>query len=359
MFLRILNLAITYIILLALPCKSIAVESFNQLPPDIQMRLEMEKYKVQLKDILSFEGIRDNILMGYGLVVGLSSTGDNLKNAGFTQKELENFLERLGINSIGASIKTKNVAAVTITATLPAFSRVGSKIDITVGTLGDAKSLMGGMLLPTPLLGADGEIYAIAQGNIVTGQTGEKKDAIYTTGYISKGAIVEKEIDFELNSLSVLHLRLYDPDITTAKNVEQAINSTIGNYARAIDPATIVLDVPQRYHEDVLSLLNEIEKLKVLVETPARVIIDAKSGVVIMNNNVRIGSVAIAKGNLTVSVGGRREDQSVQVSMLESNVTVKDLVTGLNALGLEPKELIEILQSIKSLGALHADIVTR
>jgi flagellar P-ring protein precursor FlgI len=348
-------------------------------------------YAARIKDIVAIEGIRENVLVGYGLVVGLNGTGDNLNNSIFTQKGLIDFLERLGINTRGANIKTKNIAAVTVTANLPPFSRQGSKIDIAVSTLGDAKSLQGGTLLATPLVGADGEVYAVAQGQLAIGgfQAASKNNnttvnkGVATNGMIPSGAIVEKEIDFNINNLKVIKLALRNPDITTATQLAETINSFLReDSARAHDPGTVELSIPPEYEGNVLRLLSIIETIEVNPDTAAKIVIDEASGTIVMGENVRISTVAVAQGNLTITIEEnptvtqpnplsqgvttitpnptiKTDENGKQLAVLESGTTLKQLVSALNGLGVGPRDLITILQNIKSAGALQADIQTR
>jgi len=347
----------------------------------------------RIKDIATFEGIRENMLMGYGLVVGLRATGDNLKNNAFTEQSLVAFLERQGVNTRGTELKSKNVAAVTVTAKLPPFSRSGNKIDVTVSALGDAKDLTGGTLLATPLYGADGEVYAVAQGSVSIGgfQAGEGATTITkgvpTSGIIASGGIVEKEIDFALNSLPELKISLRNPDITTAKHVAEAINNNIGpGIAMVSDPGTVQIAVPAAYLGNNTQLLAEVEKLTVPTDQVARIVIDEASGTIVMGENVKIDTVAVAQGNLVVKIEtaslvsqpgalapvGAQTVTTTQtavtveetgpgkkMAVLEGSATLKDLVAGLNALGVAPRDLITILQTIKAAGALQAKIQTR
>lgn len=332
----------------------------------------------RLKDIVNFEGVRANMLIGYGLVVGLNGTGDKLQNNAFTEQSLIAFLERQGVNTRGQSLKSKNVAAVTVTASMPAFSRNGAHIDVTVSTMGDSTSLSGGILLATPLLGADGEVYAVAQGAISIGGFKSASDAssvtankgVPTSGFISGGAIIEREVEFALNSLPELKLSLRNPDISTAQHVAEAINSEIGpGVASVSDPGTVVLAVPAVYHNNAVQLLSEIEKLPVETDQAAKIVIDEASGTIVMGENVRIDTVAVAQGNLTVRIeepadGGEAQpvanaEPGKRMALLKRGATLKDLVTGLNALGVNPRDLITILQTIKSAGALQAEIQAR
>jgi flagellar P-ring protein precursor FlgI len=342
----------------------------------------------RIKDIADFEGVRDNLLVGYGLVVGLNGTGDTLTNSPFTQQSLIGMLERLGINVRNSTMKTANVAAVMVTATLAPFARAGTRIDVSVSALGDAKSLQGGTLLVTPLIGADGEVYAVSQGTIsvsgfvAQGQAATITKNIPTTARIANGAIVERQIDFQLASLQSVHISLRNPDFTTANRVAQAVNSFLGTGAAlTLDPSTIAITVPAKYHDNVPALLTDIEQLRVVPDQTARVVIDEQSGVIVMGENVRISTVAIAQGNLTIritetpqvsqptpfSTGGTTQTvarTNVQIdssddkklAVLSSGVTLQELVNGLNAMGIGPRDMISILQAVKASGALQAEI---
>lgn len=348
---------------------------------------------IRIKDIVNVEGIRDNLLMGYGLVVGLNGTGDNLSNSIFTKEELVDLLERLGVNTKGEQLKTRNVAAVTVTASLPPFARHGSRIDVTVSTLGDSKSLEGGVLIATPLLGADGEVYALAQGQVTiggfsaSGKTGSSvSKGVPTSGFLPNGAIIEKEMEFSINDAEKLSLALKNPDISTSHSIANAINGKVGEQvAMATDPGTVELLVPASYKHQVMDLLGTVESLRVTTDQPARIVVDESSGTIVMGENVRIDTVAIAQGNLTVRIneapyisqpGAFAPDsaQTAQVertfievaegdesrmSILEDGATLGDLVAGLNALGVGPRDLITILETIKAAGALQAEIMTK
>tara|TARA_B100000029_G_scaffold463347_1_gene496568 strand:- start:132 stop:1364 length:1233 start_codon:yes stop_codon:yes gene_type:complete len=347
----------------------------------------------RIKDIVDFEGIRDNMLLGYGLVVGLNGTGDNLRNNRFTEQSLVAFLERQGVNTRGTDLKSKNVAAVTVTARLPAFSRAGSTIDINIGAMGDAKSLLGGTLLATPLYGADGNVYSVAQGPVTIGGFEAEGDAgtsitkgVPTNGFIANGAIVEREIEFALNDMRYLNMALRNPDIATAHSISQAINRQIGpGTSRVTDPGTVQVAIPPSYAGDVVGLLADVEKLMVETDQPARIVIDEATGTIVMGENVRIDTVAVAQGNLVVKVeetpqvsqpnpfapaGAETvvvprteievdENSDEKLAVLESGATLKDLVDGLNSLGVGPRDMITILQTIKAAGALQAEIQTR
>lgn len=341
----------------------------------------------RIKDVVDVEGVRDNMLIGYGLVVGLNGTGDSLNNSPFTEQSLVGMLERMGVNTRGTNLRTKNVAAVMVTATLPPYSAQGTRIDATVSAMGDSKSLLGGTLLVTPLLGADGEVYAVAQGPIAVsgfsaqGQGTSVTRGVPTSGRISSGAIVEREIQFSLAELPVLRLSLRNPDFTTAQRVATAINIQLrGNRAQATDPSSVLLSVPEARRGDIVGLITEIEQLRVTPDQVARVVVDEKSGVIVMGENVRISTVAIAQGNLTIRVTEtpqvsqpgpfsqgqtavvprtdiQVDDQSNnRLAVMNSGVTLQELVQSLNALGVGPRDMIAILQSIKAAGALQAEI---
>lgn len=345
--------------------------------------------QVRVKDIADVEGIRENQLVGYGLVVGLNNTGDRLDNAVFTRESLVGMLERLGVNTRDqvTKLQTKNVAAVMVTANLPAFARTGSRIDVSVSALGDAKDLTGGTLLVTSLLAADGEVYAVGQGTLATGAiaargaAGSVTRGVPTAGRIANGATVEREIGYQLASRPALRLGLRNPDLTTARRIAEAINRAIGaGTSHAADPRTVAVELAGR---DVVESLARILELRVEPDSPAVVVIDEASGTIVMGANVRVSTVGIAQGNLTVRVTetpvvsqpGPLSNGTTQVvprtnvqiddssekrlGILAGNVTLRDLVAGLNALGVGPRDMINILQSIKSAGALQAELQVR
>src|SRR3954463_872799 len=263
----------------------------------------------RIKDLANIEGVRQNQLIGYGLVVGLNGTGDTLINIPFTRQSLQAMLERLGVNIRGQTIRTGNVAAVMVTANLPAFGTQGTRIDVTVSAMGDSKSLQGGTLLVTPLLGADGNVYAVGQGSLAIGGFSAEADAakvtrgVPTVGRISNGAIIEREIDFALNRLPNLRLALRNADFTTAKRIASAVNDFIGiPAAEPLDPSTVQLSIPKEYAGKVVALLTEIEQLQIEADLPAKVVIDERSGIIVLGRDVRVSTVAVAQGNLTVSI---------------------------------------------------------
>ncbi len=401
----------------------------------------------RIKDIADVEGVRDNLLVGYGLAVGLNGTGDSLNKQIMTRESLFGMLERLGVNARTANndIRTKNVAAVIVTANLPPFAQQGTRIDVSVGTLGDATSLQGAILMVTPLMGADGEVYAVAQGPIDSGFVARGAAAsitrgVPTSGRVPNGAIVEREVNFEMASMDTVRLSLRNPDFTTARRVAQAVNSFLGDgAAHPTDPRTIAVKVPANYKGDAVAMVTDIERLPVEPDQPARIVIDQTNGVIVIGENVRISTVAVAQGNLTIRVtetpqvsqpgpfapgpgvipNSQNPDQVLtnqvpaldangrpiigsnglpvmvpqqtlapgsaqggqiaggaqtvvvprtqievdtgenrRLAMLPSGVTLGELVNGLNALGVGPRDLITILQTIKAAGALQADIET-
>ncbi|MFE1601295.1 flagellar basal body P-ring protein FlgI [Methylobacterium sp. ID0610] len=341
----------------------------------------------RVKDLATIEGVRPNQLVGYGIVVGLNGTGDTLNNVPFTKQSVQAMLERLGVNTRGATMRTANLAAVMVTANLPPFATQGTRIDVTVSSLGDAKSLQGGTLLVTPLLGADGEVYALAQGSLAIAGFQAEGDAakitrgVPTNGRIANGAMIEREIEFKLNQQRALRLSLRNPDLTTSKRIASAINDFMGaDTAEPTDPSTVTLQVPARYQGNMIRLLTEIEQLKVEPDQTARVVIDERSGIIVMGRDVRVSTVAVAQGNLTVTIAEQPQVSQPEplsngatvvvprtalkvdtgdknkLALVKEGVSLRELVDGLNALGIGPRDLISILQAIKAAGALQADI---
>ena len=342
----------------------------------------------RIKDIVQFEGVRENMLVGYGLVVGLNGTGDTLVDGQFTKQSLKAMLNRLGVKPTDAGLDSKNVAAVMVTAMLPPFARQGNRIDVTVSSLGDAKSLLGGTLLVTPVLGADGEVYAVAQGQLAVGGFAASGAAetivkgVPTSARIASGGIVEREVGFEMANMESVTLSLRNPDFTTARRIAQAINAFLGTAAaRPSDPTTVHVEVPDSYRGNVVNLLTDIEQLRVEPDQLARVIIDEQSGIIVMGENVRISTIAIAQGNLIIriteteqvsqpgpfaNVGATAtvprteieitEGEERRLGVVNAGVTIQELVNGLNALGIGPRDMITILQAVKAAGALQAEI---
>lgn len=345
---------------------------------------------IRIKDLVEFDGVRGNDLVGYGLVVGLNGTGDGLRNAPFTEEIMTNILERLGVNVTGEQFRPKNVAAVFVTATLPPFARSGSMIDATVSAIGDATSLLGGTLIMTPMNAADGEIYAVAQGTIIAGGASAEGDAakvvqgVPTSGVIPSGARIEREVDFELGELDTLRLALREPDFTTAGRIEQAINKSFGRQvALMLDSGTVRIDVIQTQMPSTAHALGRIENLVVQPERKARVVVDQRSGTIVMGNDVRISRVAVSQGNLTLRIeeapvavqpnpfaegetvvvprsrAELDEEPGIKLAEVPEGTTLSEVVAGLNALGVDPRDMIDILKTIKAAGALHAEFVVR
>ncbi|MDA8048431.1 MAG: flagellar basal body P-ring protein FlgI [Rhodospirillales bacterium] len=345
--------------------------------------------QVRIKDITDVEGVRPNPLVGYGLVVGLNGTGDQLNNAVFTRQSLIGMLGRLGVSvtNLSSQLQTKDVAAVMVTASLPAFAREGDHFDVAVSALGDATNLSGGTLLVTPLLGADGQVYGVAQGPVATGAIAAHGAAqsvtqgVPTSGRIANGAIVERQVPFRLSTEHTLTLSLRNPDLTTAERIAAAIDGVLGRgVAHASDPRSVTLALGGR---NVVASLARIEDLPVVPDNPATVVIDEATGTIVMGANVRISEVAIAQGNLTIRVtetpqasqpgpfsNGRTvvtPRTNIQIStqsghrlaLLKSTVTLQQLVSGLNSLGIGPRDMITILQNIKAAGALQAKLRVR
>ncbi len=341
----------------------------------------------RIKDLADVEGVRENQLIGYGIVVGLNGTGDSLNNAPFTKQTLQSMLERLGVNTRNSTtLRTANVAAVMVTANLPPFATFGTRMDVSVSALGDAKSLQGGTLLITPLHGADGEVYAVAQGPVAIagfsaqGEAASITRGVPTAGRIANGALIEREIEFKLANFGTLRLALRNPDLTTSRRIAAAINDFLGlAVAETTDPATVRISVPQQYQGNIVSLLSEIEQLRVEPDHGAKVVIDERSGIIVIGRDVRVSTVAIAQGNLTVSISEMpqvsqpealsngettvvprteisvKEDKK-KLGVMPEGVSLQELVDGLNALGVSPRDLIAILQAIKASGALQAEI---
>ncbi|MBD3665525.1 flagellar basal body P-ring protein FlgI [Sulfitobacter aestuariivivens] len=352
------------------------------------MALPATASPVRIKDLVDFDGVRGNDLVGYGLVVGLDGTGDGLRNAPFTEDIMANILERLGVNVTGEQFRPKNVAAVLVTATLPPFARAGSQIDVTVSAIGDAKSLMGGTLIMTPMNAADGQIYAVSQGTIIAGGAQAEGDAgsvttgVPTAGTIPSGARVEREIDFELESIGTLRLALRDADFTTADRIERAVNRAFGRrVALMLDSGTVELNVPATRMRSVAHALSRIENIVVQPERKARVVVDQRSGTIVMGEDVRISRVAVSQGNLTLRIQEQPlvvqpnpfsqgqtvvvprtnaaidEEPGISLAEVRPGTSLSEVIAGLNALGVAPRDMIDILKSIKAAGALHAEFV--
>ncbi|MBN9260286.1 MAG: flagellar basal body P-ring protein FlgI [Hyphomicrobium sp.] len=346
--------------------------------------------EVRVKDITTVRGVRPNQLVGYGLVTGLKGTGDSLRNSPFTEQSMNAMLERLGVNVRGLDMRTKNVAAVLVTAELPAFAVGGNRIDISVASLADATSLAGGTLVMTPLQAADGQVYAVAQGSVVVagfqaqGQSETLTHGVPTSGRIAGGALVERDAPDLLASSRTLFLELKNPDFGTAVAIVDAINSytvqtTKRRLAKEAGPSSLAVEVPQG--TTAARFLASIGQLKVEPDVPARIIIDERTGTIVISRNVKVSRVAVTHGNLTVRVvetpavsqpapfskGQTVVTSTTEISAHQENgnfaivdgVDLQSLVTGLNRMGLKPLGIIAILQAIKSAGALQADLVVQ
>lgn len=342
----------------------------------------------RIKDVAFFDGVRENQLIGYGIVVGLNGTGDSLSSSPFTKESLISMLERLGINTRNINMDAKNVAAVMVTASLPPFGRQGATIDINVSSLGSAKSLLGGTLLVTPLYGADGQVYAVAQGSVAAtgysagGQGATQTKGIPTNARLANGAIIEREMDFQFGDLNFLRLGLRNPDFTTVKRISEVINAKFNIQSKPLDNGTLHIDIPMSYKDSLVSFITQIEQLEVAPDQRARVLIDDTSGIVVMGENVKISRVAVAHGSLTIQIKDTQdvsqpnsfgagntqaatntdisasEGETGNMVVLESGTTLQNLIDSLNAVGVTPRDLIAILQVIKAAGALHADLET-
>ncbi|QJB58474.1 flagellar basal body P-ring protein FlgI [Pseudodesulfovibrio sp. zrk46] len=338
----------------------------------------------RLKDIASFSGVRHNELVGYGLVVGLAGTGDGTSST-FTLRSMSNMLEKMGVEADPDNLKPKNVAAVMVTAKMPVSSRPGSKIDITVSSLGDAKSLLGGILLVTPLKGLDGRVYAVAQGSLTIGgfaTSGEAASAqknIPTVGRIPGGAVVERGVPFKFNSQHNMTVNLSVRDFGTTMQVVNKINASMGgDYATAKDISTIELALPDQFRGNMVPLMASLENLDISPDGKARVIVDEKTGTVVLGQDVRLSKVAVAHGNLQIVISesqdvsqpGPFSDGTTVVTpetdlaineqnkplMLMEGATLQELVDGLNAIGAAPRDLISIIRALKAAGSLHAEV---
>ncbi|MBF0572822.1 MAG: flagellar basal body P-ring protein FlgI [Desulfamplus sp.] len=340
----------------------------------------------RIKDIAAIKGIRTNQLIGYGLVIGLDGTGDK-SGTDFTTQGLANMMERMGISVDKNSLKVKNIAAVMVTANIPPFSRIGNKLDVVASSVGDAKSLSGGTLLLTPLKGVDGKVYALAQGPVAIGGSsagdagGSKQKNHLQVARIANGATVEREIPMKLDGKKNLTLSLLNPDFTTASRVAETINASIGKgVAETVDSSALQLNIPENMQEhQVAEFIADIESLEVIPDTKAKVVVNEKTGTVIIGDNVTISTVAVAHGNLTVSIkkdadvsqpaplsdgqtvvtpqtNVNMEEEKVRLMTLEGGTTIGELVRGLNSIGATPRDMITILQSIKAAGALQADL---
>jgi len=347
----------------------------------------IDSYPARLKDIVEVEGVRENQLVGYGLVMGLNGTGDG-DDVEFTVQSLTSFLKKSGINIDPNLIKYKNVAAVMVTAKLPPFARPGTKVDVLVSSIGDATSLQGGTLLQAPLKGADGKVYAVAQGPIsiggfnfgAGGNTVQKNHP--TVGVIVNGAIVERNVPVDFQNKKEINFSLRFADFTTANQIVEKINKLVGaNCAFASDASTIKVSIPGAGNKDPVSFLAQIEGIDITPDTTAKIVFDERTGTVIMGENVRISTVAIAHGNLSIQISKLNdvsqpqpfsktgqtkeisqtevsvEEEKSNIAILDKGVSIGEIVKALNALGVTPRDLIAIFQTMKSAGALQAELV--
>ena len=312
-------------------------------------------HAVRLKDIANVRGVRSNQLIGYGLVVGLAGTGDS--KAEFTNKSLERMLDHLGVKVAAKDLSSKSVAAVILTAELPAFARAGNKMDITVSVLGDASSLKGGTLVQTPLRAADQQIYAVAQGSLLVGFSGTGVHE--TVARLPNGAMIERDVGQDFAGRKMFRLTLGNPDFTTAARVVKVVNKELaGKYASAPDAGTIDVVSPPSFEGKGVELLAMIEALEINPDQIARVVVNEKTGTVVIGQGVRVSKVAISHGDLAVKVGegqaAKKDGEKIMV--MEDSASVGDIVKAMNKLGASPRDLITILQSIKAAGALHGDL---
>jgi flagellar P-ring protein precursor FlgI len=342
---------------------------------------------IRIKDLASFEGIRDNQLMGYGLVVGLNSSGDSDQTK-FQVQSVMNMLERMGITvSAKDNIKTKNVAAVMVTATLPPFAKQGNRLDVLVSSLGDAKSIAGGTLIMAPLKGADNQVYAVAQGSILTnsfafggqGATAQKNHP--TAGRIPNGALVERELPNTLVGKSVINLNLHDADFTTASRIVAAVNNKFQSpVAASKDPGSVTLTIPTAYANRAVEFVAALERLEVIPDAQAKVVLNERTGTVVMGESVRISTVAVTHGSLSLVIKEtpqvsqpnplsktgetkvvpdtalKATEESRQLMVMPEGVSIGDVVRALNLLGVTPRDMISIIQAVKSAGALQAEL---
>lgn len=348
----------------------------------------VQAQSIRIKDLVEIEGVRANDLVGYGLVVGLNGTGDGLRNAPFTEEIMSNILERLGVNVTGEQFRPRNVAAVFVTGQLPAFARTGSQIDVTVSAIGDAKSLLGGTLIMTPLNAADGQIYAVAQGTVIAGGVEAEGEGarvvqgVPTAGVIPSGARIEREVAFDFTTPTRLRLALREPDFTTAARIEDVINRRVGRRAATmLDAGTVSLDLEQTGTSSPARAIVAIENLLVNPQRRARVVVDQRSGTIVMGADVRISRVAVSQGNLTLRIeeaplaiqpnpftdgatvivprtgAGIEEEPGIGLAEIPGGTSLSEVIAGLNALGVSPRDMIDILKSIKAAGALHAEFL--
>ncbi len=340
----------------------------------------------RVKDIASLEGVRDNQLVGYGLVIGLNGTGDSAGTQ-FTVQSLVNMMERLGVTVDRSKVKVNNVAAVIVTSELPPFARAGSNIDVLVSSVGDAKSLAGGTLLMTPLKGPDGNVYAVAQGPLIVGSLafGGKAAKVQTNhptvGRIPGGALVEKEVRYVFGDREELTYRLRESDFTTISRMSQAINRRFGaQIATSLDGGTLQVAVPEHFRSRTVDFVAALESLEVITDTPAKIVVNERTGTIVMGEEVRLSTIGVSHGNLNLVISESAQisqpnplsegqtvavpETAIQVSedegeivVLKAGVSIGEVAGALNAIGATPRDLIAIFQAIKAAGALHAELV--
>jgi flagellar P-ring protein FlgI len=340
---------------------------------------------VRLKDIAVFEGVRDNQLIGYGIIVGLEGTGDTTQNK-FTFQSMSNMLDKMGLTLEPTAFQMRNTAAVAVTASLPPFSRVGSKIDVTVSSIGSAKSIQGGILLITPLKAADGGIYAVAQGPVSIGgynasQTGANVSKNHATvGRIPNGALVEKEVPFDFTTQSYFTLVMQQSDFTTTTRAVNSINKAFGTVAAAVDSRTIKVMIPDKFNQEKVLMASMLENLSISPDSQAKVVVNERTGTIVFGENVKISRVALAHGSITISIktrydvsqpnalstGGQTaitpntdvtvKEPEARFTVMDDTPKISDVVKTLNSLGATPRDIIAILQAMKSAGALQAEL---
>nr|BAO02569.1 putative flagellar P-ring protein [uncultured bacterium] len=339
----------------------------------------------RIKDIAAFDGVRDNQLVGYGLLVGLNGSGDSDQTK-FPVQSLVNMLERMGVTVSKNDVKVKNVAAVMVTATLPPFVKQGTRLDVLVSSLGDAKTIAGGTLVMTPLKGADNQVYAVAQGSVLTnsfafaGQGASATKNHPTAGRIAGGALVERELPNVLLGKSSLRLNLSQPDFTTASRIAAVINNHFKGIAGSSDAGSVMVQIPDEFASRPVDFIAQVETLEITQDVPARVVVNERTGTIVMGDKVKISSVAVSHGNLALTIkespkvsqpaplskGETKEvprtelkvkEEQNRLSLMPEGNTIGDVVRGLNLLGVTPRDLISILQAIKAAGALQAELV--
>lgn len=346
-----------------------------------------QAWPVRLKELTQLQGVRSNHLIGYGLVVGLNDTGDSSRS-GFTYQTLANMLERMRISTGKDDIRVKNVAAVLVTAELPAFAKAGDNIDVLVSSIGDADSLSGGTLVQTPLSGPQGNVYAVAQGPLVVGgfslegQAGQVQKNHPTVGRIPDGATVEKQIDFALPEAGKLNYRLHEQDFTTVSRIVQALNDIFGTgTASAKDSGSFQVQIPEGFNQNIVHFISAVEQVEVQPGSTARVVVNERTGTIVMGGRIRLDTVAVAHGNLKLQIQETPivsqpmpfseqgetavvprtelevEEDEAHLVVMEQGVSISDVAAGLNAIGATPRDMIAIFQAIKAAGALHAELV--